>query len=126
MEWACSKCGLQDRTREELDPSCKPPPTPAVPAPSAASNPPSSTRPGVFQTPDTFSALPPQNKPPCAPLPSDSSPPFGQSRSRSLRPHNSACPKPPAASLPAPDRPPSSADPDVPAPALNSGCAHPL
>src|SRR5208282_3334555 len=101
MEWACSKCGLQERTHEELDPSCKPPPTPAVPAPSAASNPPSSTRPGAFQTPDTFSALLLQNKRPCAPLLSSSSPPFGQSQSRSPRSHNSASPKPPAVSLPA-------------------------
>src|SRR6266446_1084650 len=106
-----------ESARELLDSSCKPPTTPAVPGPSAANNPPNSILPGASQTPDIFSALPLQNKRPCAPSPSSSSPPFLQFRQQSPRPRNSTSPAPPAACLQALDRPRSSANPVDPAPA---------
>src|ERR1700691_1889805 len=105
--------------------SCRQPLTLVALCPSAANNPPNSTLRGVSETPDTFSALPLRNTHPCGPSSSNSSSRFAQSRSQSPPPHNSAFPEPPAASPQARDRPPSSADPDAPAPALNSGCAHP-
>src|SRR5580698_9185452 len=124
MNWMCSRYGLHE-TNEEPDSSYKPPPAPPVLDSSAVNNPPNSTLPGAFQTLDTFSALPLQNKRPCAPSPSNSSPLSAQCHSQSPHLHNSASPEPQAASLPARDHPPSSTNPDARAPASDSGCVHP-
>src|ERR1700683_1301608 len=123
MERACSKYDFRTKCSESV--SHKPPPTPAAPCPSAANNPPNSTLRGASQTPDTFSALPPQNTRPFAPSPSNSSPPFSQFPQQSLRLRNSTSPTRPAACPQVQDHPPSSANPDVPALALSFECAHP-